>query len=574
MSSYFQNSIKSVKTQHLVSHITDFDFMVTGSESEAFVLENNLIKKHIPKYNIRLRDDKTYPYVQVNWNADYPRLIYTRKPNKSEGHEVIGPFTQGSRISEILRALTKSFSLRDCSDHEFKNRERPCLLYQIKQCSAPCVGKKTREQYRNDVGEALKFLKTSGEDCIGFIEEKMMKSAEMEEYERAAMFRDLKFLFEQFQSSGQGQSVELHGKDLDLDIWGEFIGEEEVDLSLYQVRNGLLLGLKNFNLLKTDFFEEDVREEIGQLLAHYYQEAEFPPQTIVMAETIKIKSFPTDFEVELKTERSVKEGNDYQRLIFLTKEHAKQAQKVRIENQEGHYFGMRGLQTLLKLKEIPRKIECYDIAIWQGQSPTASQVVFVDGRPNKKLYRHYHMQVRPEGNNDFAMMREVFERRLKKGKFPDLFVVDGGVAQVNTAIKVLQELDIDLPLVGIAKAKVKNANLGERTEERLIIPGRSNPFILKKNKSLFRLMVQMRDEAHRFSRRLYHNSESKRTFKSWLDEIKGIGPKTKKTILESQDVRVEQLAKLTQKELEEGLKIGSKEAGLIFEYLAQREKSE
>ena len=201
----------------------------------------------------------------------------------------------------------------------------------------------------------------------------------------------------------------------------------------------------------------------------------------------------------------------------LTRKHAEESQRVRSENQESVYIGLNRLKELLKLNQRPKTIECFDIAIWQGKSPTASQVVFYEGMADKKSYRYYHLEERPEGNNDFAMMKEVFLRRLKYKNFPDVFLVDGGRAQVNTVIEILRELEVDVPVVGIAKARdLDSGNLHvkdiRKTEERLIIPGRANPYILNKCQSLFRIMVQMRDEAHRFSRKLHHKAEEDRLF--------------------------------------------------------------
>jgi excinuclease ABC subunit C len=240
---------------------------------------------------------------------------------------------------------------------------------------------------------------------------------------------------------------------------------------------------------------------------------------------------------------------------------------IRINNSASFNEASTKLASLLGMKELPRTLECYDVAIWQGSSPTASQVVFTDGHPSKKDYRYYHLETVDEGNNDFAMMTEVFSRRLKRKKLPDVFVVDGGTGQVNTVKKVLEEFKIDIPLVGIAKSRIKvKAGEEERTEERLFIFGRKNPYILKNCMPLYRLIVQMRDEAHRFSRKLHHKTEKKRIFHSWVDEVKGINEKTKHELKKNLDIPVGELKQMGTSDIQEKLNISREVATKIYSY--------
>ena len=247
---------------------------------------------------------------------------------------------------------------------------------------------------------------------------------------------------------------------------------------------------------------------------------------------------------------------------------AKENQRIRVTNQDSVYVGLNKLKELLQMKDRPRRLECYDVAIFQGSSPTASQIVYDEGKPVKKEYRYYHLEERAEGNNDFAMMKEILSRRIKKKNFPDVFIVDGGLGQVNIFLGVLKDFEIDIPVVGIAKSKTKGS---EKTQERLIIPGRSNPYLLKKNMSLFRIVTGMRDEAHRFSRKLHHKAEKKRTFNSWLDEIPGIGPKRKKEILQKLDLPLNELKNLSQEELKVKLELTDKLSSTLYEHLQQME---
>ena len=516
VSSYFNNSVKNPKTEILVSHIVDFDFIMTETDAEAFVLENNLIKKHAPKYNIRLKDDKSYPYVVINHSEPFPRLEYIRKVKKSSNLEVYGPFVTGSNVGEVLRVLTKVLNLRDCSLSEFRKRKEPCLLFQMKQCSAPCVGKITAEDYQKDLSLAIDLFKSSGKKIQKDFEKKMFEASENEEFERAACLRDNLLLLNNFIGNFKQENAEL-ADEKNLDVVAYYQGEEEVDISIYMMRNGLLLGHKNFSFSNLDLTEEVVDEVLNFLFQYYSETYDVLPDLIVTQFSEELNK---DFEIAL---RSIKEkiqvrapGNKYNSLLELTRDHAFEQQRVRLLNQDSVYVGLNKLKDLLGLRERPVVLECYDVAIFQGKSPTASQIVFHDGKPDKKAYRYYTLQEREEGNNDFAMMHELITRRIDNGKLPDVFIVDGGLGQVNVFREVLKEFKIQIPVVGIAKSKVVRTKDSfkqeeiKRSEERLIIPERKNPYFLNQNKSLFKIIVHMRDEAHRFSRKLHHKHETKR----------------------------------------------------------------
>lgn len=572
--SYFNQSAKSLKTEYMVSHIHDFDFLITRSDAESYVLENNLIKQHVPKYNIRLRDDKSYPYVQVNWNEPFPRLEYVRRPKKARGKELFGPYPTGSNISMIIRILTKSFGLRDCSLSEFKTRKTPCLLYQMKQCSAPCVGLRSEKDYENDLEAVLGFFKgpIKAKRTISKLEEKMLTYAENEEFEMAAIIRDNVMLLQEFLTKSFDQKVESVQSEKNIDIWSYWNGSEEVDLSVYMIRSGLLLGQKNFHFVKGELIEE-ISDEVMQKIIQYYSDPEeMGPDIVVM--DFKEEEIQ-DFSEALKTFGDIKvfgQSKKYLPLIEMCRKHAEESQRVRIANADSVYMGLHKLKDLLNMKERPKILECYDVAIWQGQSPTASQIVFEEGKPDKKKYRYYHLETRPEGNNDFAMMREVISRRVNHGDLPDVFVIDGGVAQVNTVCGVLKELQLDIPVVGIAKSRdLTSGNFKstqvDRTEERLVIPGRSNPYILSKCPPLFKIIVSMRDEAHRFSRKLHHKAESKRVMATWLDEVKGLGEETKKKILSSLSMTQEELKSYTVNDLMNYFGIKNPQAKALWTHL-------
>lgn len=556
VTSYFNNSVKSPKTEILVSHVNEIDFIITENESEALVLENNLIKKFSPKYNIRMKDDKSYPYVVANLNEPFPRLQFIRNIKRQKGLEVFGPFVHGSNISEVIRILTKSFTLRDCNLREFNSRKEPCILYQMKQCSAPCVDYINKENYDKDLSLALDIFRGKSDNSVKVLNERMMLAAENEEFEKAALYRDYIKTIQDFIDFSKQRNAELDNESESLDVIAFHQGDVEIDISLYMTRQGVLLGHKNFHFPVIEINEELEDEIVNFMFQYYTNTSDILPKSIICDLS---EERMTVFESALKSSLSSKitvrkSGRKYDSLMKLTKEHAKEHQRVRVVNEESVYVGLNRLKELLGLTERPVVLECFDVAIFQGSSPTASQIVFHDGKADKKSYRYYHLEERPEGNNDFAMMKEMLARRLKHGKLPDVFIVDGGKGQVSMFLEVLKDFNLSVPVAGIAKSKVdkkssfKSSEIS-RTEERLIIPGRANPYILKKCKSLFKIITTMRDEAHRFSRKLHHKAEKKKLFTGWIDQIEGVGPKTKKTILERLDISKDELSRMSAQEI-------------------------
>jgi excinuclease ABC subunit C len=518
VSSYFNNSAKNPKTEVLVTHIIDFDFIMTENDAESFILENNLIKKHSPKYNIRLKDDKSYPYVVINTNEPFPRLEFIRRVKRGKGIDVYGPFVVGSNIWEIINILTKSFSLRDCKLTDFKSRKEPCLLYQMKQCSAPCVDKISVSEYEHDLNLARDLFSGSGAKTLRELEKRMKLAAQNEEFEKAAQIRDSLETLGEFANNFKQANAELD-KERNIDIVAYYQGEIEVDLSIYMMRNGVLLGHKNFSFSNLDI-EEQTEDTILNYIFQYYSSTfdSLPQLIITQMSAASNELLEQGMQTLEKNIRVRPPQKQFDSLLNLTRDHAFEQQRVRMLHEDSVYVGLNKLKDLLGLKERPVVLECYDIAIFQGSSPTAAQIVFHDGKPDKKNYRHYHLQELPEGNNDFAMMKELIIRRSDNGTLPDVFIVDGGLGQVNVFKEALKELNISIPVIGIAKSKVIRTRDGfksediKRSEERLIIPGRTNPYMLNQNRSLYKIIVQMRDEAHRFSRRLHHKEEKKRVF--------------------------------------------------------------
>jgi excinuclease ABC subunit C len=584
VTSYFDNSQKSPKTLFLVQQIRDLEFFITRSDVESYVLENNLIKKHAPKYNLRLKDDKSYPWIMIDHGEPFPRLEYVRRPKKGKGKDLFGPFPVGSNISMVLRVLTKSFQLRDCSFTEFRGRKTPCLLHQMQQCSAPCVGLIDAEAYARDLQTAVGLFEgeRQGRKTLEALRVRMRSAAENEEFERAAIIRDHLGLLEEFLDQATQQHVESLTDERDVDVWASWKGEEEFDFSVYMVRRGMLIGQKNFHFPVADLREE-LEEEMRVFLLQYYADpAEVAPQMVVIdAAEEALEGFAEALGAVAQVKVAPKvygRRRKYQPLIDMCRKHAEESQRVRVANMDSPFVGLKKLKELLNLRELPRRLECYDIAIWQGKSPTASQVVSHDGKLDKSAYRHYHMEELPEGNNDFAMMREVLTRRLAHSELPDVIVVDGGVAQVNTACAVVRELGLELPVVGIAKSRDLDGDFRkaevERSEERLVIPGRKDPYVLQKCPPLFRIIVTLRDEAHRFSRRLHHKAESKRFLGTWLDEIEGLGPKTKQIVLKNLTMSKEALRAMPPAEIQRLLGISVSQAKLVWDHLQSEVEGE
>lgn len=566
--SYFLAGAKGAKTEIMVSHVVNFEFIMTQTEAEALVLENNLIKQHRPKYNIRLKDDKSYPYVVVDKSEPFARLQYLRRVKRSSEVEVFGPFVVGSSISEVMKILTKSFGLRDCSLYEFRSRKEPCLLYQMRQCSAPCVGKISPEQYQADLEMALKFLRGQGELTLQAIVDRMNEASDKEYFELAAHLRDHHSILSAFLSEDQQRLAEFKGGDENFDMIAYYLGEQEIDIALCMVRNGLMLGHKNFHLEGPELeMEFEPSEIVSRFVMEYYSSShDTLPGQIFISDKQFSKEEKDVLQAGVGTLAMIKVKKPkatLQELMNLTLNQAHENQRFRLSQEEGIQSALLKLQELLHLKTKPKLLECYDVAIMQGSSPTAAQIVFDRGKPLREKYRHFHLEERPEGNNDFAMMKEILSRRIKYGELPDVFIVDGGLGQINSFLAVLREEKIDIPVVGIAKSRTKNKKNGfqskeiERSDERLIIPGRSNPYILSKCPALLRMIVHMRDEAHRFSRRLHHKQEEKRVLRSWLDAVPGVGPKTKQKILKNLQYKQEEILGIspTQLSLEWGVSL-------------------
>ncbi|GIL17319.1 MAG: UvrABC system protein C [Oligoflexia bacterium] len=537
--SYFGDSQDiTPKTQVLVKHIREVEYILTKTEVEAFLLEASLIKKHRPKYNIRLKDDKSYPYIRLSWSDDFPRLYLARKVKK-DGGLYFGPYTSGQAVRETIRFLNLTFRIRDCTDAVMKSRKRPCMTYQIGRCTGPCVGLVSKEEYRDDIEGAKSFLKGQDKKVLKELKDKMNKASHDERFEVAGRYRDsiaaIKAILEK-------QSVINAKSEKDQDAIGYYGDERGCLIQSIHVRQGRVIGMRSHYIPMLDPHDakEDPREWLLSFLNQYYEDNYIPEEVLL----------PLDIGLDLTKlmEAVLQERSDHEvRVRFATDEKGRALLDMANENAKSHFEkhvtksekkneGLKEIQEKLGMKDLPLRIECFDISTFQGKETVASQVVFEDGVPAKEHYRRYKIKT-VQGINDFESMKEVLTRRFQHQEYdePQLIVVDGGKGQLGVALKVLEELQKDhIPIVGLAKARTlgdfKDQEI-KSSEERFFLPGRQNPVVFKSNSEAYHILVGIRDEAHRFAITYHRKLREATTLESELDMIVGLGEKRKKDLL-------------------------------------------
>lgn len=537
---YFQDSKDhSAKTKALVYHIFEVEYLLTKTEVEAFLLEASLIKKHRPKYNIRLKDDKSYPYIQLSWSDDFPRLYLSRKVKK-DGSLYFGPYTSGGAVSGTIRFLNRLFKIRDCTDHVFKTRTRPCMTHQIGRCTAPCVNLISKEEYRDEVDNARDFLKGRQKKLIKDLEKKMMSAADDEKFEVAARLRDSMIAIKNIIAK---QTVINDTSEKDQDVISYFGDERGVLVETLHVRSGRVIGHRPHFLpnINPQSVEEDPREWLVSFLNQYYED-NFIPDEILLS--VDIGHDITILLKDVLKERSGHESvirfatdNKGQALIDMSTQNAKAHFEKYVSKDEEKRKGLDEIQKKLHLSSKPLRIECFDISHFQGAETVASQVVFEDGVPAREHYRRYKIKS-VSGVDDFASMYEVLKRRFSHDEYeePHLIVVDGGKGQLSMAIKILQELSkTHIPVVGLAKARTQSDFKAEEvsaTDERFYLPGRANPVVFKSNSEAFQILTGIRDEAHRFAITYHRKLREQTSLESELDYVVGLGEKRKKMLLQ------------------------------------------
>ena len=540
--SYFQDSKDHTpKTRLLVSQIIEVEYILTKTEVEAFLLEASLIKKYRPKYNIRLKDDKSYPYIRLSMGDIFPRLYLARKV-KRDGGLYFGPYTSGSAVFETIRFLNHTFKIRDCTDSVFKTRKRPCMTHQIGRCLAPCVKLVNEEAYRADIEGAKAFLKGRDKQVLKNLKHQMQEASDQERFEAAARFRDS---IEAVKAILQKQSVINANSDKDQDAVGFFGDERGTLIETLHIRQGRVIGSwpHFFPLVDLQNPEggDDPREFVVSFLNQYYEDNFIPDEVLL---SLELGGDLTKLLEAVLMERSP-EGRKVVR--FATDEKGRNLVEMAQANAKAHFEkyvskseekkkALEDIQDRLELPRLPLRIECYDISNFQGQESVASQVVFEDGVPAKEHYRRYKIKT-VEGANDYASMQEVLSRRFAHTEYerPDLIVIDGGKGQLGSAVKVLEELHIeDVPIVGLAKARTASDFQDQEvraTQERFFLPGRQNPVLFRENSEALHILVGIRDEAHRFAITYHRKLRENTSLESELDLVIGLGEKRKKELL-------------------------------------------
>lgn len=535
---YFaENNDHSVKTKFLVSYIFSFEYVLTKTEVEAFLLEASLIKKHRPKYNIRLKDDKAYPYIRFTWGDEFPRLFLARKV-KRDGSIYFGPYTQGSSVFETIRFLNRTFKVRDCTDAIFKSRKRPCMTHQIGRCSAPCVNLISQNEYRSEVEGVRFFLRGQNKKVLKNLDERMKLAAADERFEIAAKIRDS---IKAIETILEKQAVINAQSDKDQDIIGVFGDDRGTLILSLHIRTGRVIGLRPhfFPLLDMNDQKEDPREWLVSFLNQYYEDNFIPDEILLsleigrdltlLLEKVLIERSKTKVTVRIATDEKGRE------LVEMAQRNAEEQFKKYMSKSQEKNEGLLEIQNRLNLPEFPKRIECFDISTFQGKETVASQVVFEEGTPAKDHYRRYKIKT-VLGTDDFASMYEVLTRRFNHEEMedPQLLVVDGGKGQLAQATKVLEELKKNIPVVGLAKARTQGSfNESEvfATEERFYLPNQLNPVIFKPASEAFQILVGIRDEAHRFAINYHRHLRENASLESELDYVSGLGEKRKRELL-------------------------------------------
>lgn len=526
--SYFREKLDRPKTQILMSHFDSLEYIVTNSEKEALILEATLIKKHRPRYNVQLKDDKRYPYVKIT-NEKYPRLIITRNITKNGIY--YGPFTDVTSVKKTVKFLKSLFKIRTC-----RNMDGPCLNSQIDLCYAPCSGEISKEEYDEIINKIDLFFQGKYSVIVKNLKKEMAEAAENEQFEKAAVLRDQITSIEEIMEK---QFVDLVDDDLDQDVIAIAPNDNEVVVIIMPIRNGKIVGRDDFLMSGSQY--ESNSEILFAFIQQYYGFNRHIPKQILLNEPIDDTELLEEWLSDLRGNKvyiKVPMKGVKLRLVNMAQKNAEiiKYQKKAMENS------LIELKKYLKLDKLPRIIEGYDISNISGKFAVGSKVSFKDAKPNKKKYKRFKIET--PGPNDFAMMKELLTRRLKMidtDEEPDLIVIDGGKGQLGMACEVLDELNLaHIPIIGLAKEF-----------EEIYIPNSKRPIIIPKNNKALHLLQQVRDESHRFAITYHRKLRSDNISESSLDDIPGIGKKRKINILKEfgtmdkvKNASVEELAKI------------------------------
>lgn len=517
--SYFQSSKNhSPKVKSMVEKISDFEYIITANEIEALILECNLIKKYRPKYNISLRDDKTYPYIKVTLNEDYPTVSITRKILK-DGAKYFGPYTSAGAVHEVLNLLKKLFQIRSCRQ---MNTKRPCLEFHIKRCLAPCTGRVAKSEYREMIKSLCLFLEGRNEVVLKELTSRMQIAAENFQFELAAKLRDQVLAIEKISAK---QNIIIGSSD--QDIIGLARKADEACIQIFFIRSGKMIGRDHFLLNGTE--DETDSALLNAFLEQYYNKATFIPKEILLPVEIENEEILSAWLSQKKNgkvsfglpQRGVKKE-----MVLMANDNAVVVlEEQMIKNSAGleqTVGAMKDLGRYLRMEKELKRIECFDISHIQGSETVASMVVFSNGAPDKQEYRRYKLKSVEGKPDDFKSMQEVVGRRYRQsdGIMPDLIIIDGGKGQLNSALEIIRALGhYQIPVVGLAKQF-----------EYVFLEGQSEPVILPPNSKALYLIQRIRDEAHRFAITYHRKLRHKRNLVSVLDHIEGVGPTRRKAL--------------------------------------------
>ncbi len=567
--SYVRGGDGRYQVRFLMDRAADVETLVTASETEALILENNLIKQYKPRYNVNLKDDKSYVSVKVTTKDAWPRILVTRKI-KEDGNTYLGPFASAAGVRETVEVMRKIFPLRTCSDAVFRNRSRPCIEYQIKRCMAPCVLDVSREDYNVHLRGAIQLLEGKTALLAEDLTRQMKEASEQERFEEAAKLRDRLAAVAKI---AEKQKVVSHGGG-DRDIFGYHRDAGHVEVQVLLVRSGKLVGNHTYHFDDHDFPAEEL---LSSLITSFYDGQKFVPAEVLLPQAVEGMDALAAYlrrKKGSKVQVMAPERGEKRRLVEMAMENARHSFEERYDETARRLKMLSELQSKLHLASMPKRMECFDISHVQGDAVVASMVVFDEGLPDRNGYRRYKLNG-VQRNDDFAAMKQILSRRLKRGAdeggLPDLIIVDGGKGQLAMAVEALHELEIEgVELAALAKERVKGDSRAaeiERVGERVFRPGRANAVALRQNSSALLLLQQLRDEAHRVAITFHRSTRSKARIRSTLDSVDGVGPTKRKALL-SHFGSVKAIAKASVEELQEVKGISRDLAERILEHLA------
>ncbi len=523
--SYFQGRPLDAKTMAMLKHVADVEVTVTRTEAEALMLEYTLIKRHKPRFNVVLRDDKSYPYIHVSTDHEFPRLSFYRGPRKKSGR-LFGPYPSAGSVRETLSQLQKLFHLRLCEDSYFANRTRPCLQYQIHRCTAPCVGLIDAADYARDIEHALMFLEGRNDAVIQRLAARMDEAADDLKFEQAAQYRD------QLAKLRAVEAQQLVSRSAgDFDVIGVVFEQGIYCVTVMYFRGGRLLGSRNyFPRVVADVSEEEVARAF---LLQFYGGRDAPKELIVSQAVPEAEAIAAMLAQNVGHKVTIKYRvrGDRARWLAMAQTNARHAAAMRQKSQATVTQQLEALTEALNLDEVPQRLECFDVSHTGGEFTVASCVVFGAEGPVKSDYRRFNISGIVAGD-DYAALAQALQRRyarVKKGEAPtpDVLVIDGGRGQLNKALEIVEELQLDgVQLVGVAKGPGRRPG-----RERLYLPNQARPISLPATSPALHLIQQLRDEAHRFAITAHRGRRQKKQSASPLEEIRGLGPKRRRELL-------------------------------------------